>query len=161
GAALVAADSHLHFAGGDDGAAARRGASRGVAHLARVVHRACGTGVAAAREAEVLAVDLAHDGAAGVEHTRDDRGVDVGDVALEARGAVHHRHAGQADVVLERDALALELAARRALHLALVVPGVVLVLRALGTITGRAGILHDRHRIGHGLDGVIRGDTAA
>src|SRR5262249_27874207 len=93
-------------------------------------------------------------------HPCDDRGVDVGDVALQRRSAVHHRHAGQADVVLERDALALELAARRALHLALVVPGVVLVLCALGTIAGRARVLHGRHGIGHSLDGVIRGDTA-
>ena len=53
-----------------------------------------------------LAVRLAYDGAAGIENARDDGGVDVGNVALERRGAVHHRHAGQAHVVLEHDTLA-------------------------------------------------------
>src|SRR6185436_15289814 len=134
GAALVAPDGHLHLARRHDGRAPRRGAAGGVAHLARVVHGPGRARVAAAREAEVLAVHLAEDGAAGVEDARHDGGVDVGDVALQRGGAVHHGHAGQADVVLERDALALQLAGGRALDLALVVPGVVLVVLALRAI---------------------------
>ena len=39
-------------------------------------------GVAAARQAEILAMRLADDGAAGVENASDDRRVDVGNIAL-------------------------------------------------------------------------------
>ena len=98
------------LARGDHRGAARRRAAGRVAHLVRVVHRPGRAGVAAAGEAEILADGLADDGAAGVEDAGDDGGVDVGHVALERRGAVHHRHAGEADVVLERHLLALELA---------------------------------------------------
>src|SRR5262249_57868252 len=115
---------------GSAGAAGGRAAGR-VPRVARVGGGAGGAGVAAAREAEVLAVRLADDGAARVEDARHDGGVDVGDISLEGRGAVHHRHAGQAHVVLEGDLLARELPRRRALHFRLVVPGVVLVLLAL------------------------------
>ena len=66
-AALVAADRHVGLAQGDQHRAARRRAAGRVAPLVRVVHRAGGVGVAAAGQAEVLAVRLAEDGAAGVE----------------------------------------------------------------------------------------------
>ena len=58
---------------------------RGVAHLVRIVHRARGVGVAPARDTEVLAVRLAEDHAAGVEHAGHDGRVDLGRVALERR----------------------------------------------------------------------------
>src|SRR4029453_13515489 len=99
-------------------------------------------GVAAAREAEVLAVHLARDGAARVQDAGDDRGVHVGAIAPGGGGAVHHRHAGQTHVFLQRDLLARELAGGRAADLRLVVPGVVLVLLALGAMAARAGVLH-------------------
>src|SRR5262249_8597709 len=143
-AALVAADGHVDLARRHHGRAARRGAARRVAGPARVLHGAGRAGGAAAREAEVLAVHLAGDGAARVEDAGDDGGVDVGDVALQRGRAVHHGDAGQADVVLQRDPLAPELARRRPLHLALVVPGVVLVLRAFRPMAGRARVLHGR-----------------
>src|SRR5438105_9667298 len=97
-------------------------------------------GVAAAGEAEIFAMDLAEDGAAGIEHASDDRRIGIGRITLERRGAVHHRHAREADVVLERDLLAGELAAGCALDLGLDVPSVILVLLAFGPIAGRARI---------------------
>src|SRR5207248_313407 len=57
--------------------------------------------------------------------------------------------------VLQRDPFALQLAGGRALHLALAVPGVVLVLGALWPVAGRAWILHARQGVDHRLDGVI------
>jgi len=53
--------------------------------------------------------------AAGIENAFDDGRIDVRDIAFENIGADHHRHAGEADIVLERDAPAGELAARCAL----------------------------------------------
>ena len=137
-------------------AAGRRAAGR-IAHLARIVDRAGRIGMAAAGKAEILAMRLADDGAAGVENARDDGGVNIGRVALERRGAVHHGHAGEADIVLQRDRLAGELAARRALDRRLDVPGVVLVLVAFGTVAGRSRIGHRRDVIRHGIDDVVGG----
>ena len=94
-------------------AAARRRAAGRIAHLVWIMHRAGRAGMAAAGETKILAMRFADDGAAGVEDAGDDGGVGVGDIAFERRGAVHHRHAGEADIVLERDRLAGELAARR------------------------------------------------
>src|SRR6266568_6445908 len=91
-------------------------------------------GMTAAGKAEILAMRLANDGAAGVKDARDDGGIDVGRVAFERRGTIHHGNAGQADIVLQRDGLAGELAARRALDRRLDVPGIVLVLLAFGTV---------------------------
>src|SRR5207245_4432285 len=68
---------------------------------------------------------------------------------------------GPAEVGLEGDPLSPSLAGRRALHLALVVPGVVLVLGALGAIAGCARIPGRGDRIRHGLDGIGGGDVAA
>ena len=113
--------------------------------------------MAAAGEAEIFAMRLADDGAAGVEDARDDGGIHIGSIALECRGAVHHGHAGEADIVLQRDRLAGELAACRALDRGLDVPRIVLVLLAIRTIAGRSRIGHGRDVIGHGIDDVIGG----
>src|SRR5262249_47424956 len=107
-AGLVAADRHRDLAGGNECGRARRRAAGGEAALARIVHHAALAGVAAAGHAVVLADRLAGDLAAGVEDARDDRGVDVGHRAFEEARADHHRHPGEANVVLQRDALAGE-----------------------------------------------------
>src|SRR3546814_9390657 len=60
-AALVAADGHLDLAGTDQRAAARRRAAGRIAHLPRIMHRTGGVGMAAARQAEIFAMRLAHD----------------------------------------------------------------------------------------------------
>src|SRR5258708_5626448 len=114
-------------------------------------------GVATPGEAEIFAVHFAEDGAAGVEDAGDDGGVGVGDVAFQRRGTVHHRYAGEADIVLQRNGLAGELAAGRAFDRGLDVPGVIFVLLTFGAITGRPRIFHRRNIIRHGVDDVIGG----
>ena len=124
-----------------------------------VVHRTRRAGVAAAREAEVLAHRLAEDGAAGVQNARHDGRIHVGHVALERRSAVHHRHSGDAHIVLDREPLAFELAAPRAFDRGLDVPRAVAVLLAAGAITGCARIFYRRQLLRHAIDGVIRIDA--
>ena len=135
-----------------------RRSAGGVAALARIVHRTGRAGMAAAGHAVIFAHRLAGDLAAGVENALDDRRVDVGHVAFQEIGADHHRHAGEADVVLERDAAAGELAARLALDRSLHVPGAVRVLLRRRPMRLTARIFHRRqlirrrveHRIGSG-----------
>ncbi len=59
--------------------------------------------MAAAGEAQILADGLAGDNRAGVEQPGDHGGVAARDVALDRDRAVHHRQAGDLDVVLDRD----------------------------------------------------------
>ena len=72
----------------------------------RIVHRAGSAGVAAARKTEIFAHRLAGDRAASVENARDDGRVDIRHIAFHRRGAVHHRHPGDADIVLDGKSLA-------------------------------------------------------
>ena len=138
--ALIAADRHRHVAGGERrGAPLRRAAGR-VGRLARIAHRAVAAGVAAAREGEVGAGRLADDGGAGIEQAGHDGGVDGRHVAFEGARAVHHRHAGQRDHVLDADLLAGERACVRAPHLGPPVPGVVGVLVRVRPVAGGARV---------------------
>src|ERR1700730_1962884 len=127
-AALIAAERHRHLAESDDGGAAGRRASGRVADPVRVVYRAAGAGMTAAREAEIFAHRLADDRPAGVENAGYHGRVEIGHIALHRRRAVHHRHPGEADVVLEGDFFALELARSGALDLGLDVPGSVAIV---------------------------------
>src|SRR5215469_3831761 len=54
--------------------------------------------------------------------------IDIRHIALHRRGAVHHRHAGEADIVFERDLLAFELAGGSTLDVGLDIPGAMPVL---------------------------------
>src|SRR3984957_20564665 len=103
---------------------------------------------------------LALDRRAGVQETRNDRGVDVGDIAFEGRGAVHHRHAGDADVVLDGDRLPLELAVLRALNVGLYIPGVERILFGARPIPGRAWISNDGNLVGQLIDDIVSGKAA-
>src|SRR5690606_41203127 len=98
--ALVAADRHLDLARADQRARAGRRTARGVPHLVWVVHRAGGVRVAAARQAEILAMRLADDGAAGVENARVDRGVEGLPVAFQILSDVLHPSASNASTVI-------------------------------------------------------------
>src|SRR3984885_11477001 len=100
---------------------------------------------------------LALDRRAGVQETRNDRGVDVGDIAFEGRGAVHHWHASDTDIILDGDRLPLELAARRALNVSLYVPGVERILLGARPIPGRAWIFDDGNLVGHLIDVIVSG----
>jgi hypothetical protein len=84
--------------------------------------------MAAAGHAVIFAHRLAGDLAAGIENALDHRRIDLRHIAFQELRADHHRHAGKADIVLERDAPAGELAARLALDRSLDVPGAVRVL---------------------------------
>ena len=151
-AGLIAADRHRHFAGRDQRRAARRRAAGGVAVLSRILHRAGRARVAAAGHAVVFAHRLAGDLAALVEDAVDDGGVDVGHRALEEGSADHHRHAGEADVVLQRDAAAGELAAGLALDRGLHVPGAELVLVGRRPPAAVARIFHRGLFVGHRIE---------
>ena len=65
--------------------------------------------MATAGKAKIFANCLADDCAARVQNARCDRRVHIWHVALQRRRAVHHRHAGQAHIVLQYDLLSLEL----------------------------------------------------
>ncbi|MEI6719089.1 MAG: hypothetical protein WCL41_11680, partial [Betaproteobacteria bacterium] len=56
---------------------------------------------AAGMAATTAVLESAGDLAALVENARDDGGVDIGHRAVEESGANHHRHAGEADIVLQ------------------------------------------------------------
>src|SRR5262245_20053096 len=92
------------------------------------MHRTGGAGVAAAGDAEIFAYRLSGDLAAGIEDPLDDGGVDIGHIAFEYLRADHHRHAGEAYVILESDPPASELASWFALDRGLHVPGAICVL---------------------------------
>ena len=157
---LVAADGHVGLAALHQHRAARRRATGRIAHAVRVVHRARGAGVAAARHAEVLAGGLAQHRAAGVQDALHQRGVDLGHVALHRRAAVHHRHASQQDVVFQHHRLADQLAGRRAAHRALDVPGVERVLFGRRPHAGGARVGHRGQVVGHPVDQVVGIDRA-
>src|SRR5262249_29441379 len=140
-AALVAAEGGIDLLCRHQRGAAARRAAGAVFRVVRIADRSGRTGVAAGREAQILARRLAGDGAAGVEHAGDDGGVDFGHIALERARAVHHRHAGHADVVLDRHRLAGKHALAAAGDVRLPVPGVVPVLLADRAIAGRARVL--------------------
>ena len=125
-----------------------------------VVHRAKRAGMTAARQTKAFAMRLALDRGAGVEEARDDRRVDVRHIAFERRGAVHHRHPSDANVILDRDRLALELAAGRALNVGLYVPCVERVLLRARPISGRARIFDHRNVVRHLIDEIVSGEAA-
>ena len=154
-AALVAADAHVDIAGRDGGAVAVRRRTGGMGRLVRVAHGPEGRGVARAGERAVLAVGLAEDGPAGIEHARHHGGVDVGNVALHPLGAVDHGEARDADRILDADPLAGEHALARAPDLALHVPGVVGVLLGPRPVGACARILHRRLGFLHRIEAAV------
>ena len=154
-AALIASDRHVHETASDERSGAGGRAAGGVARLVRVLHRPRGTGVAASRQAEVLAVRLADDGRPSIEQARDDGRVHVGGVALQSGGAVHHRHPGEAYVVLQRDRASVQRSAGRAAHLGSDVPGVQRVLVGRDAVAGGAWVEYRRQVVGHRVDDVV------
>ncbi|MPL89754.1 hypothetical protein SDC9_35796 [bioreactor metagenome] len=160
-AALVAADRHVDLALRDQHRRARGGTTGRAARVIGVAHRAKRRGVAAAGHAEAFAMRLADDRRAGIEKPRHQRCIDVRDIALERRGAVHHRHAGQHDVVLQDHGLALQLALGRAGNGRLHIPRIERVLGLRRLHARRARVFHHRQRVDHPVDLVVGGDIAA
>jgi hypothetical protein len=112
--------------------------------------------VAAAGKAEVLANGLAGDRPSGVENARHDRRVDIWNVALHCRSAIHHWHTGKADVVFERNPFAVELARSRACDLGPDVPRAVPVLLGRGAPAGKARVSHRWQLVGDAIEMAIR-----
>ena len=98
---------------------------------------------------------LADNRAAGIENAGDDGCVDIGRIAFERRGAVHHRHAGEADIVLERDALSFERAGGGAAHFAFHIPGIERVFVGTRLVARRARIFHLGQIVGKRVDAII------
>src|SRR5262249_34038970 len=84
--------------------------------------------MAAARHTEIFAHRLARDVAPGVENALDHGGVDLRRVTVQELRADHHRHAGEANIVLERATPTGKLAARFAFARRLDAPGAVRIL---------------------------------
>src|SRR5260221_1537267 len=104
----------------------------------RIADHAAGTGVAGAGKTQILAGRLAGDGAACVQDARHHGGIEFRYIAFEQHRAVHHRHAGDADVVLDRDLLAAQKAFGAGFDIRLPVPGAVRIFRLRRPVTGRA-----------------------
>ena len=124
-AALVAAERHRHFAGSHQRSTSARRSAGAMGRVMRVADDAARTRMACAGETEILAGGLAGDSAAGIEDSRHHRGVELGHITFEQRGAVHHGNAGHADVVLDRDFLAAQQAIAAGLDVRLPVPGAI------------------------------------
>ena len=154
-ATLVTADREIDLAGRDQRRAARGRTARRITVAMRVVHRPGKAGVRAAREAEHLAHGLADHRGAGIEQACDDGRVERGNEAFHGRRTVHHRHAGDADVVLDNHGLAGELAAGRAGDRGLDVPRAEFVLVRSGVVGLAAWVLDRGHEIGHFVDDVV------
>ena len=158
-ATLIGAHGHVDRARRDQRGAAARRAAGGVARLVRVGDQPGGRREARALHAEGAAHGLAGDRAAGIEDAGDDGGVDLRHVAFQHRGADRHRHAGEADVVLQRHGLACEQPVARAAHLAAPIPGVVGVLLRRRAVARRARIGDRQAGLGQCVDPGIGPDA--
>jgi hypothetical protein len=116
--------------------------------------------MAAAGEAEILAMRLAGDGGAGIQKTRHDGGVDLGHIAFESGGAIHHRHASDAYVIFDRHSFAFELTCGSTSDVGLAVPSVVLVFLTGRLVAGRPRVFDRRQGFVHGRDCIVRADGA-
>lgn len=94
----------------------------------------------------------------GIEDPGDDGGVDLRGIAFEDAGAVHHRYARHADVVLDRDGLAREHAGGGAFDLAPPVPGAEGVVLWLRPTPRAAAVFHRWGRRGQLVDPGVRGE---
>ena len=82
-------------------------------------------------------------------------GVQIRDIALECRRAVHHWHTGKADIILKRNTAAQQRTARGAFDLGLYVPRIHRVFFDSRAMPRGAGIKHWGQIIGQPVDNVI------
>jgi len=81
-----------------------------------------------------------------------------GRVTLERRGTVHHRHAGEAYIILQRDLLAGELCPLDApLTVVLKYQALYLFSSPSGRVARRPRIRHGREHNPHGIAGIVGG----
>src|SRR5437016_3088677 len=96
--------------------------------------------MASAGEAKILAMSLARDGGAGIEQTSYHGGVDLRHISFKRGGAIHHRYASNAYVILYGYSLAFELAGCGTGNISLPVPSVILVFITRRLIAGRSRV---------------------
>ena len=155
---LVPTERHCHLARRHQrGAAAGRTAGRMV-QVVRVANRPGRAGMAAGRETQVFAGGFPGDHPAGIEHARHYRGVDVGNIALKHAGTIHHRHAGDADVVLDGNALSGQHAALGAGDVRLPVPCIIGVFLGRRPIARAARVFDRQLRLNELVEPRIRRD---
>src|SRR5579884_223557 len=111
--------------------------------------------MAAAGEAEMFAHGLADDFAAGVENARDDGGVKFRCVAFQYRGAIHHRHARNTDIILDSDALPGQRPTWRALDRTFLVPCIQRILLWLWAIATSTWVFDRQSRFRQLVDATI------
>ena len=153
--ALVTANGQTDLARSHQGAAARRRAPGDVTHAPGIVDGTRRIGVAAAGQAEILAMGFAYDAAAGVQHPLRDRGVELRHIAFQGGSTVHHRHARQGNVVLENYLPPFQRPRLRTAYVGLDVPGVQLVFFGRRSATGSPRVFHLGHKVGQGVDSVV------
>src|SRR5581483_6815765 len=123
-AALVTANRHIAFARHHQRRAATRRAASRVSGIVRIAYGTAIGCMAATGEAEMLAYRLPHDLTARVQNARHNGCVELGHIAFQNSGAVHHWHASDAHIVLDRDTLACQWPIGGTLNGAFLVPGV-------------------------------------
>ena len=100
-------------------------------------HAACAS-MTCPGKAEILAGGLAGDGASSIENTCHDGGIELRNITFKQCRAVHHRDAGDTDIVLDRDLLAAQQSFRAGLDIRLPVPGAVRIFRCRGPVARRS-----------------------
>src|SRR5437870_5472107 len=141
GATLVAAEGDIDLASGDGRARARRRAAGDVLVVVGVERPAVVADRSARGETAAQAIHdvLADDRAARLEHTGDDRGVEIRSEAFERERHEAHWHAGHRDVVLVADGLAGQQTLGRAGDPALPHPGVERIVLFSRSPSGQPG----------------------
>src|SRR5256885_16495121 len=104
----------------------------------RIAYHPARAGMACAGEAQVFAGRLARDGAASIENSRHHGGIEFWNVTFEQGRTVHHRNAGNAYVVLDRELFAGQQPFRAGADLSLPVPGAVRIFGSRRPISWRA-----------------------
>src|SRR6266851_1746545 len=90
-----------------------------------------------------------------IENARRHRRIDIRHIAFEGRGAVHHWHAREADIVLQRHRFAGKLARSGAGHLGFDVPGAERVILRWRPAAGPARVGNGRQLVRHPVEDVV------
>src|SRR3954447_26528088 len=104
----------------------------------RIAYHAARAGVACAREAEIFTSRLSGYGAAGFKNSGHHGCIEFWNITFEQGRTVHHRNAGDAYVVLDRDLLAGQQPFRVSTNVRFPVPSAVRIFGRVGPISWRS-----------------------